>query len=227
MGLVGRRWISATLIALPACPDDGAAADTSSTTSTSSPEPTEGDSTAPTTTTSPAGTTSSDTTTTTDDVNAPGVMLGADLYPLEGAVEGTSLDLSKFADQPDYDRDFNGMSKGGFTFRGAHAGEDPCGPLDDVIDECVGGSEDTGGSEGGVDESGGSEGSASAGTTGGGSMTTAASTSTGAGEGTGGDTSGGAGEDDDAEGCGCGATRLHATWWLVAVALVRRRRARS
>jgi len=127
--------------------------------------------------------------------------------------------VSKFADQPDYDRDFNGMSKGSFTFRGAYAGagEDPCGPLDDVIDECVGGSEDTGGSEGGVDESGGSEGSASAGTTGGGSMTTAASTSAGAGEETGGDTSG----------CGCGAARLHATWWLVVVPVIRRRRARS
>lgn len=158
-------------------------------------------------------------------VNAPGVMLGADFYPLAGAVEGTPLDLSKFADAPDYDRDFNGMPKAGFTFRGAYAGagDDPCGPLDDVIDECVGGTEDTGGSEGGVDDTGGSESSASAGTSGGGTMTTTASTSTGASEG-GSDTSGGASEDEGGGGCGCAAAPHHSAWWLGVVVFARRRR---
>jgi MYXO-CTERM domain-containing protein len=33
------------------------------------------------------------------------------------------MDLAKFASDTDYDHDFNGTSKGGFTFRGAYAGD--------------------------------------------------------------------------------------------------------
>lgn len=74
MGLVGRRWIFATLVALPACPDDSAGVDTSSTTSTGTPDTTDDDSTttSPPTTTTPADTTSSDTTTTDDSTESSG-----------------------------------------------------------------------------------------------------------------------------------------------------------
>ncbi len=56
-------------------------------------------------------------------VNAPSLVLGAmDFYPLPGQCEGPALDLSVVSGNVDYDRDFNGDSKGGFTFRGAYAG---------------------------------------------------------------------------------------------------------
>ena len=57
-------------------------------------------------------------------VDNPSLALGAmSFYPLAGACEGPSLDLSSFSAELDYDRDFNGTSKGSFTFRGAYAGD--------------------------------------------------------------------------------------------------------
>jgi hypothetical protein len=54
----------------------------------------------------------------------PSVVLGAmDFYPLAGQCQGPPLDLSAFASELDYDRDFNGTSKGALLFRGAYAGE--------------------------------------------------------------------------------------------------------
>jgi hypothetical protein len=46
-----------------------------------------------------------------------------DFYPLPDRCQGSSLDLSAFSDDTEHDRDFNSASKGGFTFRGAYAGE--------------------------------------------------------------------------------------------------------
>jgi hypothetical protein len=46
-----------------------------------------------------------------------------DFYPLPGKVRGRTLDLSRFAGELDFDRDFNGASKGAHYFRGAYAGE--------------------------------------------------------------------------------------------------------
>jgi hypothetical protein len=54
----------------------------------------------------------------------PSLVLGEmDFYPLAGRCQGSSLDLSLFAGNADYDRDFNGTGKGSFAFRGAYAGE--------------------------------------------------------------------------------------------------------
>jgi hypothetical protein len=56
-------------------------------------------------------------------VTLPSLELGKmDFFPLPQACEGPALDLSKFARDVDYDRDFNGQSKGALTFRGAYAG---------------------------------------------------------------------------------------------------------
>jgi chitodextrinase len=57
-------------------------------------------------------------------VKNPSTTLGAmDYFPLVGKCQGTALNLTPFAGQTDYDRDFNGTSKGSFAFRGAYAGE--------------------------------------------------------------------------------------------------------
>jgi hypothetical protein len=57
-------------------------------------------------------------------VRAPVSQLGAlDFYPLSGRVTGPPLDLSPFAGELDFDRDFNGRSKDGHSFRGAYAGD--------------------------------------------------------------------------------------------------------
>jgi hypothetical protein len=57
-------------------------------------------------------------------VARPSLVLGEmDFYPLPGRCQGSALDLSGFSDDTDHDLDFNSMSKGGFTFRGAYAGE--------------------------------------------------------------------------------------------------------
>src|SRR6516162_10035860 len=57
-------------------------------------------------------------------VRAPLSPLGTlDFYPLPGKVSGSPLDLSRFAGELDFDRDFNGLSKGGHNFRGAYAGD--------------------------------------------------------------------------------------------------------
>lgn len=49
----------------------------------------------------------------------------ADLYPAAACTtcRGTAVDLTPFAAQTDYDRDFNGVSKGARDFRGAYAGQ--------------------------------------------------------------------------------------------------------
>jgi len=53
----------------------------------------------------------------------PSLVLGEmDFYPLPGACEGPAVDLGIVSANLDYDRDFNGDPKGGFTFRGAYAG---------------------------------------------------------------------------------------------------------
>jgi len=57
-------------------------------------------------------------------VKAPSAQLGSmDFYPLPGKVQGSPVDLSGFAGEIDFDRDFNGIGKGAQTFRGAYAGE--------------------------------------------------------------------------------------------------------
>ena len=57
-------------------------------------------------------------------VRAPSSRLDAlDFYPLPGKVKGSPLDLSPFAGELDFDRDFNGVGKDGRQFRGAYAGE--------------------------------------------------------------------------------------------------------
>jgi hypothetical protein len=58
-------------------------------------------------------------------VNQPSRTFGAmDFYPRAtcGSCSGSALDLSAFSGQVDDDRDFNGTSKGGLTYRGAYAG---------------------------------------------------------------------------------------------------------
>lgn len=60
-----------------------------------------------------------------DYVNNPSMTLGQmDFYPRSdcAACQGTPLDLSVFSHQTDYDRDFNGMHKGDYSYRGAYAG---------------------------------------------------------------------------------------------------------
>jgi hypothetical protein len=55
----------------------------------------------------------------------PNFTLGSmDFYPKAGsAAKGAALDLSPFASNLDYNKDFNGTSKGSFLYRGAYAGE--------------------------------------------------------------------------------------------------------
>jgi hypothetical protein len=69
-------------------------------------------------------------------VAAPGTQLGSmDFYPLPGMCTGSALDLSLFMQDRDWDRDFNGTSKGDFIFRGAYAGsgENPGWALNEDI----------------------------------------------------------------------------------------------
>lgn len=57
-------------------------------------------------------------------VKNPTFTLGSmDFYPLAGKCQGSPLDLSFATAHTDYDRDFNGASKGSLLFRGAYAGE--------------------------------------------------------------------------------------------------------
>jgi hypothetical protein len=59
-----------------------------------------------------------------DYVREPSFLLSImDFYSLPGKVRGHTLDLSRFAGELDFDRDFNGASKGAHYFRGAYAGE--------------------------------------------------------------------------------------------------------
>jgi hypothetical protein len=89
----------------------------------------------------------------------PTLVLGEmDFYPLVDACEGAPLDLSPFAAETDYDRDFNGDSKGSFTFRGAYAGSgaNPGWALAEDIKPPVGQQTSDGGVE--VDASAGRDG---------------------------------------------------------------------
>jgi len=57
-------------------------------------------------------------------VAAPSTRLGAmDFYPRPGQARGEQLDLTPFESQIDFDKDFNGRSKGDRRYRGAYAGE--------------------------------------------------------------------------------------------------------
>ncbi len=57
-------------------------------------------------------------------VRMPATQLGVmDFFPRPGKVSGAPLDLSPFAAELDFDRDFNGISKGNRIFRGAYAGQ--------------------------------------------------------------------------------------------------------
>src|SRR5262249_9413352 len=57
-------------------------------------------------------------------VTAPSTTLGSmDFYPRPGQCQGTPVDLSSFSTEVDHAVDFNGSSKGTFTFRGAYAGQ--------------------------------------------------------------------------------------------------------
>jgi hypothetical protein len=57
-------------------------------------------------------------------VVSPSLVLGSmDFYPRHGRATGRPLDMSPFSSNVGYDVDFNGTSKGTFTFRGAYAGE--------------------------------------------------------------------------------------------------------
>lgn len=56
-------------------------------------------------------------------VGSPSATLGSmDFYPKPGQCEGPAVDLSKFSADVDFELDFNGLSKGTRTFRGAYAG---------------------------------------------------------------------------------------------------------
>jgi MYXO-CTERM domain-containing protein len=57
-------------------------------------------------------------------VQSPSFSLGTmDFFPLAGQCTGAPLDLGAAAADVDHDRDFNGTSKGSFSFRGAYAGD--------------------------------------------------------------------------------------------------------
>jgi hypothetical protein len=94
-------------------------------------------------------------------VGEPGTALGAiDFYPIAGRATGAALDLSMFAGDTEYDRDFNCMPKTGFTFRGAYAGEGENPGWRLAMAQKPGGAECSMappvGSDGGVGEDGGS-----------------------------------------------------------------------
>jgi hypothetical protein len=137
-------------------------------------------------------------------VKAPSLTLGQmDFYPIAGKCEGAPLDLSKFSADADYDRDFNGTSKGGFTFRGAYAGDgtNPGWPLGAGIK--AGGASPDGGvpssggaGAGGAPASGGSAGQptgGASGTAGGSGGSGAGASGAGGGSGSGATPSGGTG----------------------------------
>jgi uncharacterized membrane protein YgcG len=124
-------------------------------------------------------------------VDAPSLVLGMmDFYPKAGKATGPALDLAAAAGDTDWDRDFNGTSKGGYTFRGAYAGEgvNPGWPLGDGLK--------TAGSSGGSSSS---------------------SSSGGASSGSGGEGGSGGGEKSAATGCGCEAAGAERGAWPMGV----------
>lgn len=161
-------------------------------------------------------------------VTAPSLVLGQmDFYPLAGKCEGAPSDPSKFANDIDYDRDFNGTSRGTFTFRGAYAGsgKNPGWPLGSGIkalsaqpDAGPGGAGGAAGSTGGVNDAGRSDSGGRSGAGGAGASANAGQAGTaapdaGAMNGSGGvpaGTDGGssaASPAGDSGGCGCRSTR--------------------
>jgi hypothetical protein len=57
-------------------------------------------------------------------VKTPTTTLGTlDFYPLPGAAQGAPVDLSAFAAQTDFNRDFNRTAKGESRYRGAYSGD--------------------------------------------------------------------------------------------------------
>lgn len=97
-------------------------------------------------------------------VTAPSTMLGQmDFFPKEGsAAAGAAMDLSMFSGDVAPNCDFNGLTKGKGTFRGAYAasGSNPGWPLDAQIktlyESCGAGGGGTGGSATGGSGAGGS-----------------------------------------------------------------------
>ncbi len=158
-------------------------------------------------------------------VASPSLSLASmDLYPKAGSCEGPPLDLAPVAQETDYARDFNGVSKGLFTFRGAYAGagKNPGWHLDAGLKEQgaggaggasaggAGGASAGGATTGGIGGAGGASAGGAAGVSAGG----AGGTSTGgkggvsgganAGStGTAGVTGAGLGSSDEGGGCGC------------------------
>ncbi len=148
-------------------------------------------------------------------VNMPSMTLGPlDFYPNGTKATGPSMDLSSVATETDYGLDFNGSSKGAFTYRGAYAGmgTNPGWPLGDGL------------KGGAVSNGAGGSSSASSGTPSSGGMSSSAGSGGGAGGGT---------IDDDpnaTSGCGCKAAAGGAggAWaLLVAIAAMVSRRRRG
>lgn len=188
-------------------------------------------------------------------VKAPSSTLGQmDFYPLPGKCEGAPFDLSKMSSDTSYDRDFNGASKGAFSFRGAYAGDgtNPGWSLGAGI-KTVGAPPDggvaaSGGSPGGGGSSGASAGDgaaagsagrggagpsgagASVGTSGSAGAPSGAGGLAGAGGSSGSRDAGlsGTGGSSDHGGCGCRLQNRHGTRssWAILIAglLVRARR---
>ena len=169
-------------------------------------------------------------------VAAPSMDLATmDFYPLPGAVLGSAIDMTKFADDPDFDVDYNGTSKGAHTFRGAYAGEgaNPGCPLMAELEMCA----PDGGDDGGSDESGVDDGAADEsgedGSTGGGATMTGGDGPLDGGSGDsatlatdgGSDDAGGDGESGSNSGCGCATTNAPGSAFAIMIALwaVRRR----
>lgn len=159
-------------------------------------------------------------------VNKPSSMLGAmDFYPQGTKATGPAVDLSSVATDTDYDEDFDGTKKGGFTYRGAYAGsgQNPGWALADALK--TGGPSGTGGTGGSCSSSSGGTSSSGGSSSGG--------TSSG---GTGGAGTGGAGTGDapgQKSGCSCEAPGRgpEGAWAAVlgaaAAVMARRRRQRA
>jgi MYXO-CTERM domain-containing protein len=158
-------------------------------------------------------------------VASPSLTLGSmNFYPLPGQCQGAALDLASVSSELDYDKDFNGTSKGGFTFRGAYAGEgdNPGWQLTDDLKSGGGSTPPTGGT--------GGSGTGGSGTGGSGASSSGGNASGGA-PGNGGSSATPGGSSDEDGGCGCRTaperTRVELVlgFGALALALFGRRRA--
>jgi hypothetical protein len=157
-------------------------------------------------------------------VTAPSLSLGSmDFYPLPGKAKGAPLDLSAMEGETAYGCDFNGNTKGDFSFRGAYAGEgaNPGWKLAAEV-KPLGGSCEGGAGGGGAGPSGSTGSGADASGSGSGSGAGGSGAGAGAGGGDGG------GEEGS---CGCravGAAGGAGSLWVIALSLsiaaLRRRR---